>query len=360
VQSLIVSEVTAALSGLDGPVPLDVQNERVIRTLTSSEEIHPEAYEAYLSGRFLFSQRNPQALLEARRQFKQACELSPRFAPAHASLSRTCRFLTIFEMSDPGPMWEEAELYARRAVELDGLLSESQSSLACVLARYRWRWLEGCVAYEEALRLNPSDPETYCDYGVTLLAMGELNEGARCLERALRLDPRYAIARATVGMSRLMAGQQKEGIEMLTQMTEAMPDFLSGWIYLGIGALNAHEPSRAVTAFERTLAIAGEQPTLMSLLAQAYSMQGQSAAAAAAVSKVWEQVGRRYVSPTALAIAAIAVQDCAGALREIAKVVTERDANFALYRKMRLFDAVRHQPEFLQTLVTMGLRSAES
>ncbi len=111
----------------------------------------------------------------------------PDSAVAYASLSRICRFLTIFEVADPWPLWDEAERPALCAVEMDRSLSEAQSSLACVLARYRWQWREARAAYEQALQLNPADPETCCDYGEAQLAMGQYEEGARIqLTRGMR------------------------------------------------------------------------------------------------------------------------------------------------------------------------------
>jgi DNA-binding winged helix-turn-helix (wHTH) protein len=141
------------------------------KTNTLPSQLDPAGYEAYLTGRFLFSQRNPASLFAAKAKFELACERMPEFSLAHASLSRTCRFLTIFEVCEPGPLWEQAELHATRAVQLDASASEAQSSLACVLARYRWRWAEGCAVYQEALRLNPDDAETCCDYGVATKAL---------------------------------------------------------------------------------------------------------------------------------------------------------------------------------------------
>ena len=356
VQSRIVGEITPILAKASAVRFSTIEPlHRIPKTLGNPEALDAKGYEAYLSGRFFFAQRNPKALSEAKRRFQLACELNPNFAFAHASLSRTYRYLTVFELSAPSEAWEQAARSARRALELDNQLADAHCTMASVVARYQWHWLEGCVAYEEALRLNPNDPETYCEYGVTLLAMAEFKEGARCLERAVRLDARFTTARTTAALGIMMLGRRQEGMEMLAEIAEVTPDFLTAWIYLGIGHLNLAEPEQAELAMQRAIAIAGDQPSFLCLLAHAYASQGKAEAAAAEVAKIQQQALQRYVSPTTRAIAALAVHDIPQALHWITMTVPERDANFALYRHMRIFDDVRHQPQFLGVLKSMNL-----
>jgi DNA-binding winged helix-turn-helix (wHTH) protein/Tfp pilus assembly protein PilF len=315
----------------------------------------PVGRDAFLTGTFLFSQRNPTSLLAARQHFELACERNPEFALAHARLSRTCRFLTIFEMDAPGPLWQQAEKHAHRAVQLDPQLSEAHSAVACVLARYRWQWSDGCVAYEQALLLNPDDVETLCDYGVTLLAMGRLEEGVTHLDRVLTLDPRYAVGRVTVALSWMMQGRQEEAMAMLTGMTEAMPEFLTAWIYLAVEQLNRGDWAEAERSCRHLLELAPGLPTFLGLLSQAEAGLGRPEQVVALVARMEALRDTRYVSPTALAMVYLAAGETGAACRVLQRVVTERDANFALYRRMRCFDQIRETSEFLRTLAAMHL-----
>jgi Flp pilus assembly protein TadD len=174
----------------------------------------------------------------------------------------------------------------------------------------------------------------------------------------LGLDPRYAVGRATAALGWMMQGRQKEAVAMLTGMTEAMPGFLTPWIYLGIEQLNMERWQEAETSFRRTLTLAPENPTFVSLLAQAQAGQHRRKEAAASFGKLMALKATRYVSPTASALAAMAAGETEGALLAVEGVVTERDANFSLFRKMRAFDPIRQRPEFLATLAAMGLRNA--
>jgi adenylate cyclase len=55
--------------------------------LTSSRRVNPEAYDAYLQGRYLLNDPNEQNLKKALVEFEHAIELDPSFAPAFAGLA---------------------------------------------------------------------------------------------------------------------------------------------------------------------------------------------------------------------------------------------------------------------------------
>lgn len=313
--------------------------------------------EAFITGRFLFSQRDPGALFSAKAQFQLACERMPEFALAHACLSRTCRVLTIldFDTSDPRLLWDLAERHARRAVEIDHYSAEALSSLASVLARYRWQWKEGFAAYDRALELNPSDVETCCDYGIALLANGRYTDGVHVLDRILSLDPRDALGRATVALGRLMLGKTEEGMGMLTGMTQAMPSFLIAWLYLGIGYLDTERWSEALAAFDRVLTLAPDNPNFLGLLAHIYAGQEQRNEVAEIAKRLSVLSQKRYVSPTSRLFAAMACGEVRIALQELRNVVVERDPNFALYRRMHFLDPIRQSQAFRAAIKAMDL-----
>lgn len=142
---------------------------------------------------------------------------------------------------------------------------------------------------------------------------------------------------------------------MLTGMTEAMPDFLTPWIYLSIEQLNMTCWQEAETTFQRTLGLAPENPTFLGLLALAFTGQGRRDEAREIAARLDVLTEMRYVSPTARLLAAMAAGDSVTALASVARTVTERDANFPLYREMRALDPIRETAEFHAALISMTL-----
>ena len=55
--------------------------------LTQAQSVDPQAYDAYLRGRYFFNRPSDENLQKAIAQFEEAARLSPNFAPAYSGLS---------------------------------------------------------------------------------------------------------------------------------------------------------------------------------------------------------------------------------------------------------------------------------
>ena len=105
--------------------------------------LNPDAYEAYLKGRFYWNMRGRENLRKAAGYFQQATAARPHVC---ARLFGVVRIRTAFStsmVSAPSECMPKAEAAARKALALDDTLSEAHASLAGVLYRYHWDW-DGC------------------------------------------------------------------------------------------------------------------------------------------------------------------------------------------------------------------------
>ena len=55
--------------------------------LAAAPSVNPEAYDAYLKGRYFFNRPSDENLKKAIAQFEEAVRVSPNFAPAYSGLS---------------------------------------------------------------------------------------------------------------------------------------------------------------------------------------------------------------------------------------------------------------------------------
>ena len=101
--------------------------------------VNPDAYDAYLKGRFYFSKRSPQGMAKAIEYFQRAIDKDPTYAPAWSGLSDTYRHFGILGLP-PRECMPKAEAAARKALALDDTLAEAHISLAAVLYRHNWDW----------------------------------------------------------------------------------------------------------------------------------------------------------------------------------------------------------------------------
>lgn len=121
----------------------------------------PEAFEAYVKGRYFWSKRTPADTQQAIGFFRQAIELDPAYALAWSGLadSYLIASMPFLMMSSPNRSEDvaQASAAAQKALELDDTLVEAHTSLGGVLASAFIRDYAGAQReYARALQLNPN------------------------------------------------------------------------------------------------------------------------------------------------------------------------------------------------------------
>jgi adenylate cyclase len=182
--------------------------------------------------------------------FERATELDPTYAEAYAYLGATY-WLDWFSRWNPTPQTlERGGELAQKAVTLDESLSLPHAVLGGI---YLWqRQYDRAIAEEEqAVALDPNDPEGYANLGQTLAFAGRPEEGISMVEKAMRLNPRYPpVYLLQLSLAYRMAGRYEEalvpGKKVLTLIPNSAPaHFNLTVIYSELGR---EEEARAMAA----------------------------------------------------------------------------------------------------------------
>ena len=163
------------------------EEERIARRGTSSVA----AYEFWLRARRMLARSSREAIVEAKALHRQAIETDPAFAAPHAGLA----LAAISEYAsgwaaDPAEALDEAERWARRAIELDAQEPVSHMALANVLL---WRRdhdgaLEEC---RQMIALDPNFAQGHASTGWAMMFAGQAAEALEEFAIAMRLDPHF-------------------------------------------------------------------------------------------------------------------------------------------------------------------------
>jgi Flp pilus assembly protein TadD len=124
---------------------------------------------------------------------------------------------------------EEAEHWARRALEQDATRSDIQLFLADLLVRQD-RMEEAAESLRQALRLKPDLPGAQRQLGAVLDRLGNREGARKAFESAIQLAPRDATARFLLGRLQLDQGQAREAAANLQAACQIDPA-LSGVFY---------------------------------------------------------------------------------------------------------------------------------
>nr|MDQ3821244.1 winged helix-turn-helix domain-containing protein [Acidobacteriota bacterium] len=151
VQDAIAGRVTDALA-----LKLTTEEQKL---LTKRFTENPDAYQAYLKGRYYWSRRATPALEESIKYFEEALQHDPEDSLAYAGLADAYVSLAARYDSDGRSQSDalpQAKAAALHALKLNELLAEAHTSLAVVRERYEWDWAGAESEYRRAIELNPN------------------------------------------------------------------------------------------------------------------------------------------------------------------------------------------------------------
>jgi adenylate cyclase len=237
--------------------------EKIVRalavTLTQGEEkrlgrrgtAKIEAYEAYLRGRQLLSRSTREAIAQARAMYRRAIELDPTYAVPHAGLALTGISNYVSDWTDdPDAELDEAERWARRALELDDSEPVAHMALGSVML---WRRdHDGALAESRRmLELDPNFAQGYSAMALALMYAGHALEALGRFATAMRLDPHYAgIVLHFVAQANFSLGNYGTAVKQLLERIARTPGTDSSRMMLAAcyGHLGRIEEARAAWA----------------------------------------------------------------------------------------------------------------
>jgi len=247
--------------GVQNTVALEIA--RQVRTqLTSSDEqrlrrnnpVNPDAYDAYLRGRYAQTAQSAEALKASLPAFQQAIALDPTFAPAYAGLADTYSLLANYGVLSPREAFPQAEAAARKALELDPNSPEAHTALAYPLHHYTWQWAAAEQEYRTAIALSPSYATAHLRYAEYLSTVGRHEEAIAEMHRAIDLDPLSLVYTSNLGRFLYHAGRYDEAIEVLQKNLELDPNRVASRQHL---AMSYEEKGKYVEAAQQWERIPG-------------------------------------------------------------------------------------------------------
>jgi len=206
-----------------------------VRTrLAVSRPVDPEAYEAYLRGRFFWNKRTEADLNRAKDYFEQAIAKDPRFAPAHSGLADTYVYLGYaWGHLRPVDAFPLARAAALKSIQLDENAAEGHTSLGIVKMIYDWNFSGAERDYKRAIALNPNYVTAHHGYSVLLGILGRPEEAVEEIRKGVVLDPLSIPLNNMLGTMLYAAGHCDEAVAQDRKILEMDSNYAYSYGRLG-------------------------------------------------------------------------------------------------------------------------------
>jgi len=323
--------------------------------LASARPVNPEAYEAYLKGRFFFDQRTAEATRKAIQYFETAIKKEPSYAPGYAGLADCYVLYSSARLGPPNAGYPKAKAKAAalKAVELDDSLAEAHYVLARVLENYEWDWKGAEREYQGALELNSSLALAHQYYGAFLSKMGRHEEAIAEGKRALELDPLSVPISNSLGTRLLVARHYDQAIYQYRKTLEMDPNFFLARRNLGLSYISKGMLQEGILQLEKAVSLSAD-PITLAQLAHAYAVAGKRTQAEKLLAQLQAESKKSYVFPSTIALLYVGLGEKDRALAWLEKAYAERDPELGGLKVSPEFDPLRSDPRFQDLLRRMN------
>jgi TolB-like protein/DNA-binding winged helix-turn-helix (wHTH) protein/Flp pilus assembly protein TadD len=319
--------------------------------------VNPEAYEAYLRGRYYLSNQftTGQPLNQANNYFEESIRKDPGFSPAYSGLANTDMYLAFFRQAPPDIAFRQAKEALRKALDLDNTNGEAHDVLGILSWRSEWNLDAAGRELNRAIALSPSDSCAHEDRAIYLGLLGRRAEALAEIARSHQLDPGPSsnLAEASVYY-------QLRDFPSLVETSQrgviANPNEWVEHYNLGIGYEGTGKLLEAITQYQKAVELSDGDQDATASLAHAYAVIGRRAAAEKILHDLTQKSQNAYISPYLIANIHAGLGDKDKAFAFLEKAYNERALELSWHIKADLrIDNLRSDPRFQDLSRRVGI-----
>jgi TolB-like protein/Tfp pilus assembly protein PilF len=311
------------------------------------KSVDPEAYEAYVRGRYEFNRWSRQGFNAAVGYFKQAVERDPDYALAYGWLALSYNALAFFEYLPPGQASPGARKASSRALEIDSNVLEAHLALAWARFAFNWEWSAAEREFQEALVANPSSSIAHWLYAWFLASMGRDDAARSQIRRALELDPFNPFVNTSLGDMLALWRRPEDALQQYRKTLDRVPEF--PWPYHLMAGVYARQGryDEAVAAERQYLDLSGQGSQEVQSLQEAYASSGGKGYWNWRLRRL-SQKTRQYGKPPSAHLARVHAQlgETETAFEWLEKAYVERASSLILLNVDPAWDPLRDDPRF--------------
>lgn len=317
----------------------------------------PQAYEAYLRGRYFWNQLTDSSLPKAIESFQTAVSLDPNYALPYVGIADFYNWANIYGILPPSESYPKAKEAAQRALMLDDTLGEAYASLGLTVEGL-WDWEEAERLYKRALELNPNYQHAHEWYSSLLVGTGRFEEGIKEILRAEELDPLTLRTKALVSWSHYQTRNFVDALAKANQIVELDEFFPQGHFMRGNSLLQLGRPEEALAAIEKGMRLMPDSTLPVYYYCFALVALNRYEEARAVAHELEKRTGQ-YVKPYFIGMCYVAIGEIDKAFDWLEKAFAECDPWLTWYGTDAKLDSIRNHTRFQKLFQLMNNPLAE-
>jgi len=346
VGAAVASQIKVALAPATGPGTSHV----------AERSVNPEAYDAYLWGRFYWTHRGD--LHKSIEAYQRAIQKDPQYALAYAGLASAYALLGQVPYDDMSPSEAKprARAAAEHALQLDPKLAEAHAVLANVLFSYDWNFEAGEQEFQRSFALGPNNPTApYLWYGHYCIARNRLPQAMEENSRLLEFEPVSPLFNTGRAEIYYYERNYDGAITQASRAIEQYPNYWLGYLWLGSALREKKMYKEALDKFSQARKLSGSQPVTIGLYGHALAVSGDAAGARQVLAELQHLAQSRYVSPIYIAAIYTGLGENHTALDWLDRAYKERTDRLVYLAVEPMADPLRSDPRFAQLMAKIGL-----
>ncbi len=346
---------------LQGELAKEIASEIKIN-LTSKENanvaaarpVNPEAYTAYLKGRYFWNMRTSEGFNKAIEQFHKAITIDSEYAPAYTGLSDTYILQGNYGMIQSNEATAIAKKYVSKALALDDALAEAHVSLSACLTN-EWDIIGAKREMERAIELNPNYATAHQWYAFSLIRSGLIEEGISEIKKAIQLSPLSLRIQVDLGRELYFARQYDNAIRQYKEMLELDQNFPPAHSLLGLVYLKKGDYENAIIELEKGMKL--RKASMSRWLGYAYALTGDSIKADSFLKTLIERWKEWHDGAVDIALIYSGFGNKEKAFEWLKKAYDERDIELLYLNVNPLWDDIRTDSRFQELVNNIEIQS---
>jgi TolB-like protein len=264
--------------------------------LTESAPIDPEAYEAYLRGRYYAGFLTPEGFQRARTYFQKAIDRDPDYAAPYTGMALIWIAMKQVNLISPREADPNIRQLLSKAIQLDSMSAESWAGLGALEIWTDYHWASGEDALLRSIEINPNNSRVRATYAHYLMIRNRWEEAWDQMDYATEIDPQNPWVMALRGVMYGNEGKPLSAIRIMETLRKLVPDHPFVLLYLVNKYSNTFRDNLAIAEFKKVLKpLVGDQLDL--LIAETFAKSGFRSAVVAAAEALEARRDSTFVSP---------------------------------------------------------------